>query len=75
MILKLHSKMLFWERMKTFEPVCSPFRCYFFQLNVSVDPKLSNDPSGCAAVAVLLSHDNKIYVVRPCPFICIPRDD
>jgi hypothetical protein len=32
---------------------------------LSVDPAHTRDPSGCTAVAALLTSDNKIYVVRP----------
>jgi protein phosphatase 2C family protein 2/3 len=34
-------------------------------LDVSVTPAHRSEPSGCAAVAALLTHDNKIYVVCP----------
>lgn len=32
--------------------------------SVSKDPAHTRDPSGCTAVAALLTHDMKIYVVR-----------
>jgi hypothetical protein len=32
---------------------------------LSVDPAHTREPSGCTAVAALLTSDNKIYVVRP----------
>jgi len=47
------------------------------QLELSVDPKHKKDSSGCTAVAALLTHDNKIYVVCPCPpnLSVSPRND
>jgi len=35
-----------------------------YQPDTSVDPAHTRDPSGCTAVAALLTHDNKIYVAN-----------
>jgi protein phosphatase 2C family protein 2/3 len=47
--------------------LASQFIIFFVtsHLDVSVDPAHTRDPSGCTAVAALLTHDNKIYVVCP----------
>ena len=45
----------------------SIFSSLSFLTDVYLDPELAKDHSGCTAVAALLSHDNKIYVVCPCP--------
>lgn len=33
-------------------------------LMLDPDPALTRDPSGCTAIAALITHDNKIFVVR-----------
>jgi hypothetical protein len=32
--------------------------------HLNTDPSHTRDPSGCTAVAALITHDNKIYVVQ-----------
>lgn len=61
-LLKRH----FWVPMRTSLPVrcyvSSPhcFRCTL----ILTDPSHTRDPSGCTAVAALITSDQKVYVVR-----------
>lgn len=65
----LRSKKHFWAPTKTFRAVSSGQ--YAFPtvsadsacVSFLKDPTFSRDPSGCTAVAALVTHDRKIFVV------------
>lgn len=41
----------------------------------SIDPSYTRDPSGCTAVAALITKDKKIYVVSTLPLpVCYPDE-